>query len=807
VRPGSQVVAGGRTATFTATPAVGFKTATMVGGSCPAGSWSGDAWTTGAITGNCTVSFSFTRITYTVIPAAGTGGSVSSPQTVEPEATAAFTVIASSGYVRDSAVGGTCPQGSWRGDVWTTGAITANCTVSFGFTAMIALPLNAVESAQHGSGWGDNAYRSLLTATFTGDGTDRLLHVQGYDLDRADEASLWLNGTRLGDLSKGTNNALGTASLWWLPAARQVVGLNRLEFRQKTAGEKWGVTRLGLYAPGAAFGNLKTLAGGDTTHGAGFEVHLPGPGAGALLALTGYDSDAEGELKLTLNGAALVNLPKGTNAAWTPGYQVPLPASRLRAGDNLILIKNKGAATEDWGLRLDGWRDFTAPLGLMDAIPAAGHEADRVNLLLPPSTAAAVLIYRCFDLDSDSEVALTLDGKAIGNGPVTGPDAWGSEQRLSLTATARHLLVLDSTLNPPGTDPWGLRLVALGSDTDRDGILDASDNCPIRPNPDQANLDGDALGDVCDPDLDGDGVANAQDAFPRDPSEWLDPDRDGVGNNADTDDDNDGYPDPIDPYPLDARKAPAAAIAVFNPTARSFLLDRDRSRSESNGDVAVDAAADLRPDDLPVRGDWNGDGQDELGVYRPSEGRFYLDLDGGGAWIQTDIFGSPDDRPVAGDWDGRRDQDGYYQDEIGLYHPGTRTFTLDLDGSLSPTAGDVTTATPFGNAGDLPVVGDWNGDHKDELGVWRPSTRRFYLDSNANRTLDARDRTTAVFGLAGDRPVVGDWNGDHKDELGVYRPGTRTFWLDTDGNFSLTTRDAVSAPFGDSGDVPLSGRW
>ena len=44
-------------------------------------------------------------------------------------------------------------------------------------------------------------------------------------------------------------------------------------------------------------------------------------------------------------------------------------------------------------------------------------------------------------------------------------------------------------------------------------------------------------------DTDGDGVNDTLDAFPNDPSEWLDTDRDGVGNNSDDDDDGDGYQD------------------------------------------------------------------------------------------------------------------------------------------------------------------------------------------------------------------------------------------------------------------------
>ncbi len=51
-------------------------------------------------------------------------------------------------------------------------------------------------------------------------------------------------------------------------------------------------------------------------------------------------------------------------------------------------------------------------------------------------------------------------------------------------------------------------------------------------------------------DSDLDGFANEVDAFPNDPTEWLDSDGDGIGNNADLDDDNDGVSDRRDAYPL-----------------------------------------------------------------------------------------------------------------------------------------------------------------------------------------------------------------------------------------------------------------
>ncbi|MFH1591227.1 MAG: MopE-related protein [archaeon] len=56
-----------------------------------------------------------------------------------------------------------------------------------------------------------------------------------------------------------------------------------------------------------------------------------------------------------------------------------------------------------------------------------------------------------------------------------------------------------------GTAVQQMQLASIAIDTDLDGIPDDSDNCPFMPNHAQKDLDGDSLGDVCDPDTDGDG--------------------------------------------------------------------------------------------------------------------------------------------------------------------------------------------------------------------------------------------------------------------------------------------------------------
>ena len=60
--------------------------------------------------------------------------------------------------------------------------------------------------------------------------------------------------------------------------------------------------------------------------------------------------------------------------------------------------------------------------------------------------------------------------------------------------------------------------ITANPDRDNDGINNEADNCPDVANADQANLDGDAFGDVCDDDVDGDGQLNDDDPCPNDSS-------------------------------------------------------------------------------------------------------------------------------------------------------------------------------------------------------------------------------------------------------------------------------------------------
>jgi hypothetical protein len=59
----------------------------------------------------------------------------------------------------------------------------------------------------------------------------------------------------------------------------------------------------------------------------------------------------------------------------------------------------------------------------------------------------------------------------------------------------------------------------------------------------------------------------------------------------------------------------------------------------------------------------------------------------------------------------------------------------------------------FGTTGDIPVVGDWNDAGMTNVGVFRPSSGNWYLDTTKTGVVNV----TFHFGTTGDSPVVGKW--------------------------------------------------
>lgn len=176
------------------------------------------------------------------------------------------------------------------------------------------------------------------------------------------------------------------------------------------------------------------------------------------------------------------------------------------------------------------------------------------------------------------------------------------------------------------------------------------------------------------------------------------------------------------------------------------------------------------PGDFPIIGDWDCDGDETLGSYRQSDGYVYLrNANSQGIADTAFFFGNPGDIPIVGDFDA----DGC--DTVSVYRPSQgQVFIINELGQNGGRLGAADFSYFFGNPGDRPFIGDFDGDGIDTVGLHRESTGLVYFRNS--HTQGAADHQF-TFGDPGDRLVAGDWTGTGVDTPALFRPGNSTMYL------------------------------
>jgi len=202
-----------------------------------------------------------------------------------------------------------------------------------------------------------------------------------------------------------------------------------------------------------------------------------------------------------------------------------------------------------------------------------------------------------------------------------------------------------------------------------------------------------------------------------------------------------------------------------------------------------------RPGDIPVMGDWNGDGTHTIGIVRDGNRWMLRNENSRGAVDISFTFGEPGDIPVVGDWNG----DGIWG--IGVRKNGHRRWELRETAS----GGESERSFWFGRGTDIPVTGDWNGNGVTGIGVVRRNARisprpntRWLLRQTATQ---GWPQVRHWFGTYKPHYLAGDWKKD-----GVDRPAFARLF----GHWRFFGGAHPDITFGEEGDIPLvwqAGDW
>jgi hypothetical protein len=206
-------------------------------------------------------------------------------------------------------------------------------------------------------------------------------------------------------------------------------------------------------------------------------------------------------------------------------------------------------------------------------------------------------------------------------------------------------------------------------------------------------------------------------------------------------------------------------------------------------------------DDPSVVGDYDNDGKADPAVYRdgvnagdPSTWFYRGSSNNPGANVTYVPWGQDGDFPAPGDYDGDGSRDFVIQRNNG---GGQARFWM-----LQTTAG-IDNSIVFGTPTDVIVPGDYDGDGKTDIAVVRSQAGalNWYVRPSSTGTITAAP--FAIFGAsATDFPTQGDYDGDGKTDVAIWRTsataGASAFWAQTSasGTFAIT--------FGQNGDYPVA---
>ena len=139
------------------------------------------------------------------------------------------------------------------------------------------------------------------------------------------------------------------------------------------------------------------------------------------------------------------------------------------------------------------------------------------------------------------------------------------------------------------------------------------------------------------------------------------------------------------------------------------------------------------------------------------------------------------------------DYNGDGKTDMSLFRPSAGSWHLRVNGG-----GYSTPKSGWGFYGDEPAPGDYNGDGKADFAYYHPDNGNWYVTYTGGSTATLK----TGWGFKGDIVVPGDYNGDGKADLTIWRPSTGTWYTSYTGSSTIFQRQ-----WGTAGDIPVPGDY